>query len=175
MFDPEFRHRSILSFRSILQVTCLDPVLQGQRHESPVNYGEVLEDFFAIFTTVLQERTFLLDYNARFSIREDFEIFEQSAVLVDPTRKHYILDALCESTETSEFLNSLKGEKEKCSSDDLNGAAAAPLEPPAGAVGASRSSVQVESMISSVRDMLPYLGDGFVEKCLEHYQYKENI
>ena len=35
-----------------------------------------------------------------------------------------------------------------------------------------RPSIEVDSMISNVRDMLPYLGEGFVLKCLEHYQYK---
>ena len=30
----------------------------------------------------------------------------------------------------------------------------------------------VDSMISSVRDMLPFLGEGFVEKCLAHYNFK---
>ena len=62
----------------------------------------------------------MLDYNAKFSIREDFELFEQSeAVTVDPTRKHYILDALCASTAHEVFVDPHpggRGEKEKPSS-----------------------------------------------------------
>ena len=45
-------------------------------------------------------------------------------------------------------------------------------------VAAPSSGVAMDSMISSVRDMLPFLGEGFVEKCLAHYNYKvsnENI
>jgi len=170
------RHRSILAFRSIIQTTCLDHILQNQQAAAAgghVNLNAILEDFLAIYTTVLQERTFLLDYNAKFSIREDFELFEQSeAVTVDPTRKHYILDALCASTAHEEFVDPHpggRGEKEKPSSAL---GAEATSKPSAAGPGSMRPSIEVDSMISNVRDMLPYLGEGFVLKCLEHYQYK---
>ena len=35
-----------------------------------------------------------------------------------------------------------------------------------------RSAVELDSMISTVRDPLPHLGEGFVETCLQHYDYR---
>ena len=110
------RHRAVLAFRTILEVNCLAPIINS---DSSCDRVELLEDFFSIFTTILQERTFLLDYNARYPIRDDFEIFEQSGILVDPTRKHYILDALCESVQGSVFSIVQKGEKEKKPSPEI--------------------------------------------------------
>ena len=35
-----------------------------------------------------------------------------------------------------------------------------------------RSAVELDSMISTVRERLPHLGEGFVETCLQHYDYR---
>jgi activating signal cointegrator complex subunit 2 len=32
--------------------------------------------------------------------------------------------------------------------------------------------VELDSLVSNVRDLLPHLGEGFVELCLQHYDYK---
>lgn len=163
------RHRSILAFRTIVEFNCLNPVMS----ETHCDKDEALEGFFSIFTTILQERTFLLDYNSRYSLQDDFDVFEQSGLNVDPTRKHYILDALCESSQGSVFSNVLAGEKEKKSSVTPT----VETVPETGGATALTSSVlkpteELDSLISSVRDMLPFLGEGFVGKCLEHYQFK---
>ena len=47
----------------------------------------------------------MADYNARFSVREDFELFEQAGLKADSTRKHYILDALNEEQLTRNMLH----------------------------------------------------------------------
>ena len=68
----------------------------------------VLEDFLGIFTNVLQEASFLMDYNTKFPIVNDFEIFEQmGGCSIDPTRKHYILNALCCDTKQESAFNAL--------------------------------------------------------------------
>ena len=134
---------------------------------------EALEGYLSLFTTILQERTFLLDYNSRYSLQDDFDVFEQSGEVVDPTRKHYILDALCESSQGSIFSRIQFGEKEK-KSDPIPAVLA--VGETSGATALSvpslKPTVEIESLITSVRDMLPFLGEGFVEKCLEHYQYQ---
>lgn len=35
-----------------------------------------------------------------------------------------------------------------------------------------KSTVELDSLVSNVRDLLPHLGEGFVELCLQHYDYK---
>ena len=64
--------------------------------------------------------------------------------------------------------------KEKKSSSPPAGGAPSTEVHGAGSITSAQTKDEIDSMISSVRDLLPYLGEGFVEKCLEHYQFKEN-
>lgn len=41
----------------------------------------------------------------------------------------------------------------------------------AAALGPTRSAVELDSLISQVKDLLPDLGEGFILACLEHYSY----
>ncbi len=68
----------------------------------------------------------MTDYHARFSVRDDFDLFEQVGLRADPTRKHYILDALNTGQQQQQQA---KGERvkngiEKC---EPRGAAAVPM------------------------------------------------
>jgi hypothetical protein len=68
------------------------------------------------------------DYHARFSVRDDFDLFEQVGLRADPTRKHYILDAL-NTGQQQQQQQQAKGERvkngiEKC---EPRGAAAVPM------------------------------------------------
>lgn len=93
-------------------------------------------------------------------------------------RKHYILDALCNDTKQESVFNAVTGKVR-------------PEEPPQGAVAAVASvpstsssapndalhnytDVEMQSMISSVQDLLPHLGPGYVEACLQYYKFKVN-
>jgi hypothetical protein len=98
---------------------------------------QALEDFLFLCTAALSERTFLADYNARYSVREDFELFEQAGLRADPTRKHYILDAL--NVEQQARAARLDSEKEKSKRHglingnlDQLGAVALPQQPEIG-------------------------------------------
>jgi len=181
------RHRAIMAFRRIVDYTCITPIFQDKNNDH-CGKDEAFERFLAIFTTILQERTFLLDYNSKFSVSDDFDFFTQTGIYIDPTRKMYILDALCaESRQESIFSSvaagvSSAGEKEKQSVPvkQLNSVSPS-TSPPLGATALSgpddptvrpSQDVEVDSMISSVRDLLPYLGEGFVHICLQHYQFK---
>jgi len=161
------RHRAVLAFRTIVEFNCISPILS----DNSCDKVDVLEHFLSLFTTILQERTFLVDYNTKHNLGDDFLVFEQAGLSVDPTRKHYILDALCESTQGSSF-NILQPEKEKKSSSPPAGGAPSTEVHGAGSITSAQTKDEIDSMISSVRDLLPYLGEGFVEKCLEHYQFK---
>jgi hypothetical protein len=97
----------------------------GEETDRQTDLPQALEDFLVICTAVLSERTFVTDYHARFSVRDDFDLFEQVGLRADPTRKHYILDAL----NTGQQQQQAEGERvkngvEKC---EPRGAAAVPM------------------------------------------------
>merc|ERR1719339_889235 len=91
-------HLAII-FRAVVDVVSLSPLLgSGEVH------GEPLEELLTILTSVLSERSFILDYNAKFPIRLDFDLIEGLGKEIDPTRKYYILDAFT-GTVTHSFTD----------------------------------------------------------------------
>ena len=139
------RHQLISIFRAVIDVVSLSPLLGGGEV-----HGEPLEELLTILTSVLSERSFILDYNAKFPIRLDFDLIEGLGKEIDPTRKHYILDAFT-GTVTHSFTDAKpnknqknkKGEAEKVSQE-------ASVVPPDGASCIRPKEVEVESLISSV-------------------------
>ena len=145
------RHQLIAIFRSVIDVVSLSPLLGGGEA-----HGEPLEELLTILTSVLSERSFILDYNAKFPIRLDFDLIEGLGKEIDPTRKHYILDAFT-GTVTHSFTDvkttkkqSKKGEAEKVLQHEAS------VVPPDGASCLRPKEVEVESLISSV-SFLPCL------------------
>ena len=136
------RHQLVTVFRASLDVVSLSPLLGGGEA-----HGEPLEELLTILTSVLSERSFILDYNAKFPIRVDFDLIEGLGRDIDPTRKHYILDAFT-GTVTHSFTdakmkkNPVRGEAEKTIE--------ASHPPPDGATCSRPKEVEVESLISSV-------------------------
>jgi len=155
------RHCLIKIFRSIVSHCCLTPAVEGD-HVDPL-----AENYLHIMTTALSERSFLVDYDKRFPLQEDFEMFNQAGANIDNTRKHYILDGI-----VAPVLQQTKNSTKKETSSQ-------PIEPEPTKSSAKNNDVkkcpggvEVASLISTVRDLLPYLGEGFVEKCLSHYDWK---
>lgn len=174
------RHHLVTTVREILGQVCLASTLLNDKE---VNMAQVVEEFLTVFTSLLSERTFLLDYNQLYPVREEFLMFEQAGAEFDNTRKHYILDAF-HPTQASSFTHFLDtpghaggasgggggGEKSKSAAKSVvnivsnaGGASAAVSRP---------SAVEIDSLVSTVRDLLPYLGEGFVERVLVEYMYK---
>jgi len=166
------RHNLVNTVREILGQVCLANILFNQ--EQDLHMVQVVEEFLTVFTSILSERTFLLDYDHLYPLRQEFLLFEEAGAEIDPTRKHYILDAL-NPTQSNSFTSTLGatvgGEKSKATTDrqtvmTASGGAASAT------VANTPSGVEIDSLVSTVRDLLPYLGEGFVERVLVEYQYK---
>ncbi|XP_010561637.1 PREDICTED: activating signal cointegrator 1 complex subunit 2 isoform X3 [Haliaeetus leucocephalus] len=163
-----------------------------QKHEfcySLENIQPFIEEFLQIFTSVLQERRFLRDYDELFPVEDDVSLLQQASSTLDETRTAYILQAvesawegvdrrkaqvvkdptpLAASNGASAIVESTAEDIEElgaayASEDECAGAAAAPI--------AKVSGVELDSLISQVKDLLPDLGEGFILACLEEYSY----
>jgi len=166
------RHHLVHTVRQILAQVCLPTVFLDREH-----LAMVVEEFLTVFTALLSEKSFLVDYDQVFPVREEFLLFDCAGAEMDLTRKLYILDGL-NTTQSSSFTASLcrepgqdSGEKSKAGIDSIavesveNVSGAAALVP-------RPSGVEMDSLVSTVRDLLPYLGEGFVERVLVEYQFK---
>lgn len=154
-------------FRLIIYHVCLRPVADGTASEDEIARG--IEGYLDIMNAVLGEKHFIAHLQVMFSFDDDRTILLRSSYLIDEPRLQYIEDAfrsaamkhvprkLCqkrgmvEANYTDEQIEFEAPDEDACLSD---------------VAGAN-----LESMVSAVRDLLPELGSGFVELCLEEFGY----
>lgn len=173
-------------FHTILNQICLLPILES----SCDNIQGFIEEFLQIFSSLLQEKRFLRDYDSFFPVAEDISLLQQASSALDETRTAYILQAV-ESAWEGVDRQKIKDVKDPSRAKDSNNGVTMTAEPvsempssqlenseedeeclgAAAAVGPAVSGVELDSLISQVKDLLPDLGEGFILACLEHYSY----
>lgn len=172
-------------FHTILNQICLLPILES----SCDSIQGFIEEFLQIFSSLLQEKRFLRDYDSFFPVAEDISLLQQASSALDETRTAYILQAV-ESAWEGVDRQKIKDIKDPSRAKDSNNGVTMTAEPvsempsqlenseedeecmgAAAAVGPAVSGVELDSLISQVKDLLPDLGEGFILACLEHYGY----
>uniref|UniRef100_A0A8C0TI74 CUE domain-containing protein n=1 Tax=Canis lupus familiaris TaxID=9615 RepID=A0A8C0TI74_CANLF len=177
------RKKLLEIFHIIMNQICLLPVLES----SCDNIQGFIEEFLQIFSSLLQEKRFLRDYDTLFPVADDVSLLQQASAVLDETRTAYILQAVESAWEgvdrrkttdakdppvaedpngviaTVEPISGLSSHLENAEEEECMGAAAA-LGPPV-------CGVELDSLISQVKDLLPDLGEGFILACLEQYSY----
>ncbi|XP_063171434.1 activating signal cointegrator 1 complex subunit 2 [Candoia aspera] len=175
------RKKMLEMFHVLVNQLCLQPILES----SCDNIQAYVEEFLQMFTSVLQETRFLRDYDELFPVADDVSLLQQASSALDETRTSYILQAVESAwdrtdrrrktvqdpspSETTALAitgpSASEGLENFEEQDHLEcaGAAAAPPAPVSG--------VELDSLISQVKDLLPDLGEGFVLACLEEYNY----
>ncbi|KAK7872819.1 hypothetical protein R5R35_006697 [Gryllus longicercus] len=146
-----------------------------------------VDDYVTILTECLAEKLFVSDYHRKFSVAQDLDLLAQLTPDMDADKRSYILEAVIDSVESNDEVNfpppsSLQlpsrfggfgnqshqtenGQPSTSSSNIQENASASQL--PVKKV----TGIKLDSLISQVKDILPHLGDGFIEQCLEHYNY----
>lgn len=159
----------------LISNACLQPILE----RSAENIQHYVEEYLQILTHLLPERRFLCDYDEQFPVAEDISLLQQVSPSLDETRTTYLLNGVKSAwTEARKFkphipirapTSAERNAEGACGSTEQNsryldepeclGATAAPLP----------SGVELDSLVSQVKDLLPDLGEGFIIKCLEEY------
>lgn len=182
----------------LLQHACLQPILEGSE-----NVASFVEDLLQNFTTFLQEKRFLADYDEQFPLADDISLLQQAFPHLDETRTSYLLQGVESAWESVgkkrsfpsaiSSSNHRAGAKSKTGRDlaasptegagvsgvreELRGAEAVSYTPRKGDNGAvcTVSAGELESLLSHIRDLLPDLGEGFILACLEEYGYNSEL
>lgn len=177
------RKKLLEVFHILLYQICLLPILESGCD----NIQGYIEEFLQIFSSLLQEKRFLRDYDALFPVADDISLLQQASSVLDETRAAYILQAV-ESAWEGVDRRKPTDTKDPPVAEGLNGVVATG-EPVGGATshpeneeeeeeeeclgaaapGAPVSGVELDSLISQVKDLLPDLGEGFILACLQHY------
>ncbi|KAF0881672.1 activating signal cointegrator 1 complex subunit 2 isoform X1 [Crocuta crocuta] len=177
------RKKLLEIFHILMNQICLLPILEN----SCDNIQGFIEEFLQIFSSLLQEKRFLRDYDTLFPVADDVSLLQQASAVLDETRTAYILQAV-ESAWEGVDRQKATDAKDPPVAENPNGViamvepasgpsshlenseeeecmgAAAPLGPPV-------CGVELDSLISQVKDLLPDLGEGFILACLEHCSY----
>ncbi|XP_066960498.1 activating signal cointegrator 1 complex subunit 2 isoform X1 [Macrobrachium rosenbergii] len=155
-------------FRLIVQHICFEPLLGDTAGPSLV--GECVEKFMHMMSTCIGDKTFIADYCSVYPIKEDLEFFKQHDG--DVTSLDFITDAvstvMCEMGLSSEMKSlSLKDSspvnEEVTDTSGMNGYVENKTVIP--------SDIELSSLVSHVQDLLPDLGEGFIQQCLQYYEY----
>lgn len=177
----------------LLHHVCLQPILEGGD-----NIQKFAEELLHNFTSFLPEKRFVCDYNEQFPIVDDVSLLQQALPLLDETRTSYLLQGV-QSAVDSVGPRRQGPQVPKCPSSEIQwnlsqpgaylgqqpGGAPATPTPANEAMhhfdGAQKktmcplSSAELDSLLSSVQDLLPDLGEGFLLACLEEYDYNSEL
>ncbi|XP_052804831.1 activating signal cointegrator 1 complex subunit 2-like [Mya arenaria] len=181
----EGRTHLLTVFQTVIAHCCIQPLLE----KTGVTMDYV-EDYLHLMSTVLNDRRFLADYESVLSFQGDLDILMQASGDVDETRIQYIKEAVNIAFATYGKRKAPKGAMNRGGRkspdgsvgplEGATGGATAAVQPGAYQVedhdsGASSApavtGVQLDSLISSIKDLLPELGEGFIELCLEELNY----
>uniref|UniRef100_A0A8C5LWV1 Activating signal cointegrator 1 complex subunit 2 n=1 Tax=Leptobrachium leishanense TaxID=445787 RepID=A0A8C5LWV1_9ANUR len=146
------RKKILETFHIILSNTCLQPILEHRAE----NIQPYIEDVLQVLTVLLPDRS-------------------------DETRTSYILHGvqgawadtrrpISHPAPVSE-ISPVRATEEAQANSHQNSHFAKEPECAGATGGPSLTGVELDSLVSQVKDLLPDLGDGFVLSCLEEYAY----
>jgi len=159
-------------FRLIVYHVCLRPVADGTADEDEVARG--IEQYLDIINTILGEKHFIAHLQVMFPFDDDRLILSRSSYLIDEPRLQYIEDAYRDAVtkhcwkqcQKSDASLAEAGRNFDYSDEQIEFEA-----PDEDACLSDVAGANLVSMVSAVRDLLPELGSGFVELCLEEFGY----
>ncbi|KAB0388537.1 hypothetical protein E2I00_003625, partial [Balaenoptera physalus] len=184
------RKKLLEIFHILLNQICLLPVLES----SCDNIQGFIEEFLQIFSSLLQEKSAeeeLLDRPNAMSqdalLPAPGPVFTQSCFLLsgrDETRTAYILQAVESAWEGVDRRKATNAKDPPVAENPNRVVEAAEAvsrpsslpqnleeEEVCDRSGPAVCGVELDSLISQVKDLLPDLGEGFILACLEHYSY----
>ncbi|XP_058137605.1 activating signal cointegrator 1 complex subunit 2 isoform X2 [Dasypus novemcinctus] len=175
------RKKLLEIFHILMNQICLLPILES----SCDNIQGFIEEFLQIFSSLLHEKKFLRDYDVLFPVADDVSLLQQASSVLDETRTTYILQAVESAWEGVDRQKATDAKEDPPVAESPRGVTAltalghqssSHLEEEeclgaAAALGPPVCGVELDSLISQVKDLLPDLGEGFILACLEHYSY----
>ncbi|XP_018015694.1 activating signal cointegrator 1 complex subunit 2 [Hyalella azteca] len=166
----QLRSTMLLTFRAIIKNVCIDPISDASGAAS----NECFEKYHHIVSSCLAEKHFIADYHTSFNFFKDIELYKKHNI--DTTAVHFLEDAvkgilsdmnITESVNDGTLANGNNATVHpKCKLEDNSGMTQYV------ATGSTEvDAVHLAELVSSVQDLMPHLGAGYIAACLKHYRY----
>ncbi|KAJ1522168.1 hypothetical protein ONE63_002478 [Megalurothrips usitatus] len=169
----------ILRFFKAISSSYVQSLLENRDSMNDEDLKQSVDDYMTMLTDCLSEHIFIRDYNAVYGIDNDLDTIAQISPDLDTIKYNYLM----ESVLSSYSLPKKKGLDAACfkSGRPARGDQLAIDDGPSiSCFGTNQvgdmvpAGVELDSLISEVKDILPDLGDGFVQRCLEHFNYQSD-
>lgn len=174
----------ILKLFKAISLSYIQGLLENRDTMSEEELKNSVDDYLTMLTDCLSEQTFVRDYNAVHGIENDLDTIAQISPDLDSIKYNYLMesilsaypvpkkkgkDASCfKSSHSAQSLSSRKNVEPR---DDGPSTSYSNSSKPG---GGAPSEIELVSLITEVRDILPDLGDGFVQCCLEHFNFQSD-
>ncbi|KAG8298215.1 Activating signal cointegrator 1 complex subunit 2 [Homalodisca vitripennis] len=166
------RHNLISAVHRCL-TTCLSSILEERGNLTDQELKLKVDGYLNTISECLVEHSFIRDYNRAFPIQRELTTLSDIYPEIDSVKCEFIVESVVLLSDSP----AKKRKPRKSFTEQAGSSTSMPnnhIEREASEACSNRLvviGVELESLISQVKDILPHLGDGFVSKCLEHYNF----
>ncbi|KAJ8686407.1 hypothetical protein QAD02_022201 [Eretmocerus hayati] len=188
----ELKHRLDVTRVEILTVyrtvvyNGIENILNDGASHSATELDEIIDDFCINLEFTLCERAFVMDFFNIYPVTEDFQTLINLHPDLNSVRFDYILNSVFSNFDGKKTPPSTSSARTKKASQPTPGPSTIGISQPSTSsnlngldrtpMNNKRSDVEIMALILEVKDILCDLGEGFIEKCLKHYNYsKESV
>ncbi|XP_050424873.1 activating signal cointegrator 1 complex subunit 2 isoform X2 [Adelges cooleyi] len=137
----------------LLQVKCVHQCLNSltEQINTKKESKAAVEEYLETITELLAFNEFVNDYNLVYNLGNSLKKCQSIMKEKDTTRYDYLQKSLALTSETSIECEQLPDDQLELNSNN------------------NLENAKLQSLISDVKDLLPHLGNGFIQLCLEYY------
>ncbi|XP_043280547.1 activating signal cointegrator 1 complex subunit 2 [Venturia canescens] len=181
----ELKHRldvtrvELLKIFRTLTFHRIEGILEAPNPSDVPGASEEVEKFIEFLNKAVSEREFIIDYNVSYPIETDLDLASQISQDIDPVKYNFIkksvlAELICDRSRKWPTTNNATApipvagsSQEPVTNPTLNDG---PRNEATNGI-TSKTPKELASLISGVKDILCDLGEGFIERCLVHYNY----
>ncbi|KAF7993237.1 hypothetical protein HCN44_006297 [Aphidius gifuensis] len=130
--------------------------------------------FLDYLITGLSEKNFTRDYQQFYSILDDLDLVGQITDQIDPVKKELLINlvTMADNEKLMNIPDQIPEDVGTCS-NGYEGFSSFP-EASSGTTTNGKTEEELVELISSVKQILDNLGEGFIERCLKYYNYDQD-
>lgn len=149
---------------------CIQSTLNDRNDGGECISKDSADAYLDILADCLIYKTFMRDYQNKFPIKNDLEMLWKKCPELDNVKYNFLLESIlvCLSPKKESKVEG------SAKSNLINNQVLPITSSSSSASKIEVQGIELESLVTEVKDILPHLGDGFVKKCLQFYNYSSS-
>jgi len=179
----DLKHKLAVTRVELLKVfryclaTCVNAIVEKIDTITEDEVKRYVDDYVGVLTECLTEKVFICDYHSAYPVDQDLDTMSQVCPEMDFVKCDFLLEAVLScfdppSKNKMKSCTSARDRRQETVRESQELEVTTSKGSSLAAVLRKRvTGVELDSLITEVKDILPHLGDGFVERCLEHFNF----